>query len=97
MQNIQAQAQQLAESIVQATVITHNVGSTAQQRAEAVSFFEQVSAVCEQLVHDVSAGWWHFQHIRSMNIIASIYLQQLQHPRGVDWACNCVQLLLDVH
>jgi hypothetical protein len=49
MQNIQAQAQQLAESIVQATAITHNVGSTAQQRAEAVSFFEQVSAVCEGL------------------------------------------------
>ncbi|WIA43061.1 hypothetical protein OEZ86_009590 [Tetradesmus obliquus] len=42
MQNIQAQAQQLAESIVQATAITHNVGSTPQQRAEAVSFFEQL-------------------------------------------------------
>jgi hypothetical protein len=53
MQNIQAQAQQLAESIVQATAITHNVGSTAQQRAEAVSFFEQVSAVCEGLCCEV--------------------------------------------
>jgi hypothetical protein len=34
-------AQQLAESIVQATVVTHNPSAIPQQRAEAVQFFEQ--------------------------------------------------------
>lgn len=43
MSSVQAAAQ-LAENIVQATAITHNPGSTPQQRAEAVQFFEQVGA-----------------------------------------------------
>eukprot|EP00878_Enallax_costatus_P015861 GHUV01016625.1.p1 GENE.GHUV01016625.1~~GHUV01016625.1.p1 ORF type:complete len:469 (+),score=88.17 GHUV01016625.1:174-1580(+) len=41
MSNVQAAAQ-LADSIVQATAITHNPASTPQQRAEAVQFFEQL-------------------------------------------------------
>jgi len=39
---MQAAAQQLADSIVNATVVTHNPASTQQQRAEAVRFFESV-------------------------------------------------------
>lgn len=35
-------AQQLAEAIVQATAVTHDPTATAQRRAEAVQFFEQV-------------------------------------------------------
>jgi hypothetical protein len=42
MESMQAAAQQLADSIVNATAVTHNPASTQQQRAEAVSFFEQV-------------------------------------------------------
>lgn len=34
-------AAQLADSIVQATAVTHNPGSSPQQRGEAVQFFEQ--------------------------------------------------------
>ena len=41
MSNVQAAAQ-LADSIVQATAVTHNPSATPQQRAEAVQFFEQV-------------------------------------------------------
>jgi hypothetical protein len=39
---MQAAAEQLADSIVSATAVTHNPASTQQQRAEAVAFFEQV-------------------------------------------------------
>jgi hypothetical protein len=35
-------AQQLAEAIVQATAVTIDPTATAQRRAEAVQFFEQV-------------------------------------------------------
>lgn len=35
-------AQQLTEAIVQATAVTHDPTATAQRRAEAVQFFEQV-------------------------------------------------------
>lgn len=36
-------AQQLTEAIKQATAVTHDPTATAQRRAEAVQFFEQVS------------------------------------------------------
>lgn len=39
---MQAAAQQLADSIVSATAVTHNPASSQQSRAEAVAFFEQV-------------------------------------------------------
>jgi hypothetical protein len=39
---MQAAAEQLAESIVNATAVTHNPASSQQQRTEAVQFFEQV-------------------------------------------------------
>jgi hypothetical protein len=39
---MQAAAQQLADSIVSATAVTHNAASTQEQRTEAVRFFEQV-------------------------------------------------------
>jgi hypothetical protein len=38
-------AQQLTEAIVQATTVTHDPTATAQRRAEAVQFFEQVGAM----------------------------------------------------
>ncbi|KIY93591.1 hypothetical protein MNEG_14370 [Monoraphidium neglectum] len=39
---MQAAAQQLADSIVSATAVTHNAASTQEQRTEAVRFFEQL-------------------------------------------------------
>lgn len=41
----QEAAKQLADSIVNATAVMHNPGSSQEQRAEAVRFFEQVCAV----------------------------------------------------
>lgn len=42
--SMQEAAKQLADSIVNATAVTHNTASSPQQRAEAVRFFEQVRA-----------------------------------------------------
>lgn len=43
-------AQQLAESIINATAVLHNPGSAAGQRAEAVQFFEQVTGGPKRLL-----------------------------------------------